>query len=74
MTAIAVALIGFASGSELDIAAYLIMRHFPIELYSTAFGVLSAAMAVAAASGSLLLGATLKLTGSFDLFYWYRPC
>jgi MFS family permease len=66
--AAAVLVIGFASGSELDVAAYLIMRHFPVTLYSTAFGVLAAAMAVAAAAGSLFLGATLQLTGSFDAF------
>jgi MFS family permease len=66
--ALAVAFIGFANGAELDVAAYLIMRHFPIELYSTAFGVLSAGMAVAAAAGSLLLGLTLEATGSFDPF------
>jgi MFS family permease len=64
----AVLLIGFATGAELDIAAYLLMRHFPIAVYSTAFGILAAAMAIAAAAGSLIQSATLKLTGTFDAF------
>lgn len=68
LIAAAVLLVGFATGAELDIAAYLIMKHFAIEMYSTAFGVLAAAMAIAAASGSIILSASLQLTGAFDAF------
>lgn len=68
LIAAAVLLVGFATGAELDVAAYLVMKHFAIEVYSTAFGILAAAMAIAAASGSMILSASLHLTGTFDAF------
>ena len=45
---LAVAIVGFTNGAELDVAAHLLMRRFPISLFSTAFRLLSATMAIAA--------------------------
>jgi MFS family permease len=66
--AFAVFLIGFATGAELDIVAYLVMRFFPVEIYGTAFGMVAAAIALSSAAGSAFLGALLSATGSFSPF------
>lgn len=65
LVAASVLLIGLATGAELDVVAYLVMRFFPVEIFGTAFGMVAAAIAVSSAIGSVVLGAILQTTGSF---------
>ena len=64
----AVASLGFSLGAEGDIAAYLVTRYFPAELFSTVLGLVAAAMAVSALVGSLVLSRTVATTGGYALF------
>ncbi|MCB2073339.1 MAG: MFS transporter [Novosphingobium sp.] len=64
----AILLIGLSFGGEGDIVPYLVTRYFGISVFSTVFGLLTAAIGSAMALGNGLLGLTLDTTGSFDLY------
>lgn len=66
--AVAVLVLGFALGAEGDVLAYLVMRYFPLEIYSTVLGTLLGGLALAIAIGSAILSLTLELSGGFTLF------
>jgi predicted MFS family arabinose efflux permease len=66
--AAAVLCLGLSFGAEGDLLAYVVMRFFRLEVYSTVLGLMSGALALSVASGSLLLGFMLKLSGSFVPF------
>lgn len=70
----AVFCLGFAFGAEGDIVAYLVARHFPVEIYSSVLGLLTAAMSFSTATGAALLSYTLAKTGGFDLFLVIVGC
>ena len=65
---LAVLIVGLSTGAELDVAAYLVMRYFRLEIYGTAYGMIAAAIALSSASGSLFLSLVLDLTGRFSLY------
>lgn len=60
--------LGFAVGAEGDIVAFLVGRHFRVEIYSSVMGLMTAAIAFSAAAGAGYLSLTLARTGNFDLF------
>ena len=64
----AVFCMGFAFGAEGDIVAFLVARHFGVEIYSSTLGLLTAVMSFSNAAGAILLSMTLARTGSYDLF------
>ncbi len=64
----AILMLGFALGAEGDVLAYLVMRYFPLAIFSTALGTLLGGLAMAIALGSALLSLTLELSGGFTLF------
>lgn len=66
--AIAVFCLGFAFGAEGDVVAFLVARHFGVEIYSSVLGMLTAAISTSAALGAALLSVTLAQTGGFNLF------
>jgi MFS family permease len=66
--AIAILIIGLSTGAELDVAAYLVMRFFPLRIYSTAYGMVAAVIALSGALGSLLLSLTLHYTEDYQLY------
>lgn len=68
MLAASVFLMGFSLGAESDLAAYLVIRFFPIQIYSSVLSLVVVAIAVSAAIGAILLGFTLKISDSFDLY------
>lgn len=68
LIAFAVLSLGFSLGAEGDIAAYLVTRYFPPDLFSTVLGLVAAAMAGSALVGALILSRTVALTGSYSLF------
>ena len=65
---VAVLLLGLSLGAEGDILAYLVMRFFRLEVYSSVLGLVLAGVSLSVAGGSLLLSLTLKLTGGFTTF------
>lgn len=66
--AFAVLLLGLALGAEGDVLAYLVMRFFPLHVFSTVLGLVLSGFAASVALGSMLLSLTLKLSGSYTLF------
>jgi len=68
MLAVAVSVLGLSLGAEADILAYLVMRYFKVEIYSTILGLVLASAAISAAFGSMLLSVTLRFSDSFTPF------
>lgn len=64
----AVFCLGFAFGAEGDIVAFLVARHFSVEIYSSVLGLLTAVMSFSTAAGAALLSFTLARTGGFELY------
>jgi len=64
----AVLLMGLSQGAEGDIAGYLVVRHFGVEIYSSVLGLTIAALGVASAIGAMLLSQALKLSGGYAEF------
>ena len=62
----AILLCGIAFGGEGDIAPYLVTQYFPIRVFSTVLGLMSAAMGASMASGNAILAGFLAQTDSFD--------
>lgn len=68
LLALAIATLGLSLGAEGDIGAYLVMRHFPLAIYSSVVGLVIAALAGSGVIGTLLLSASLAQTGTFAAF------
>jgi predicted MFS family arabinose efflux permease len=68
LTGLAVLFLGLSIGGEGDVAAYLVMRHFQPQVYSTVLGLVCAAMSVAAAIGAVVMSYTVRATGGFTTF------
>lgn len=67
-TSLAVSVLGLSLGTELDVAGYLIMRYFELEVYSTVVGIIIGAIAVSGASGSLILSVSLHAGWGYSAF------
>ncbi len=59
-------LIGFSSGSELDVVAYAATRYFGLRHISTIYGILVGIITFAAGVGPFLSGLMFDLFGSYD--------
>jgi hypothetical protein len=68
MLAVAISLMGLSLGAESDLAAYLVMRFFKLEIYGRVLGLVVTALALSASLGSIVLSATLHMTGSFSAY------
>lgn len=64
----AVALLGLSMGAEGDVGAYLVMKYFKPETYSSVFGIVVGALSLSGALGAVLLSYTLRMTGGFEVF------
>jgi len=62
-------LLGLAVGSEHDLAAYLVGRHFP-QRYALIFGAIYAVTGLGASFGPLLAAHVFDLTGSYQGWLW----
>lgn len=60
--------LGFAVGAEGDIVAFLVGRHFRVDIYSSVMGLMTAVISFSTASGAAYLSWTLARTGNFNLF------
>lgn len=65
---VAVFFLGFAFGAEGDAVAYLVSRYFPLEVYGSVMGLMTAVISVSTASGAAILSITLARTGGFEAF------
>lgn len=68
--AAAILLIALAQGAEGDIGAYLVSRKLSLTHYSFIISMMTVALTLGAATGSLILSLTLKLTDSYAPFLW----
>jgi MFS family permease len=69
--ALAIGLMGLSLGAESDLAAYLVMRFFPLEVYGTVLGLVVTSLALSASLGSVVLSAILHNTGSFSAYLFF---
>lgn len=65
VVATAIVLIGVSFGGEGDVLPYLVARYFPLDVFSTVFGLLIATIGVALTLGNLILAWSLQATNSF---------
>jgi predicted MFS family arabinose efflux permease len=59
---------GFAIGAELDLAAYLISKTFPLRRYSAAFGGIYACVSIGGGGGPALAGYMYDRSGNYALW------
>ncbi|MCX7283617.1 MAG: MFS transporter [Novosphingobium sp.] len=62
---IAVVFMGLSLGAESDLAAYLVMRYFKVEIYGTVLGLVVLALGLSAAFGAAVLSISLKSANHF---------
>lgn len=63
--ALAAALVGFGMGGEADVTPYMLSRYFGLRAFSTLYGVMFMATALAWAAGPTLMGRAFDATGSY---------
>lgn len=69
-TFVAVVLVGFGIGAELDFMSYLVSRYFDARVYGRTYGVMYATFSLGTGFGSLAMGYVQQHTGSYDLALW----
>jgi MFS family permease len=67
---LAVMIVGLSMGAEYDVLAFLVIRYFRVQVYSTVFGLIEPAVSLSAALGSLLLSLMLKVSGDLSAFLY----
>jgi MFS family permease len=65
---VAVALLGLASGAELDLVTFIAARRFGAEVFGSIYGVFVALIAISASLGPVLAGAIFDATKSYAPF------
>jgi MFS family permease len=68
MIAASVVMFGFSFGADGDIIAYLAMKYFRLEIYSTIVGFALASLSFSTSAGTALMSLMLKITGSYTPF------
>lgn len=69
LLAATVLVLGLAFGADGNITAYLLMRHFRFQVFSTVYSLVSVAIAISASAGAVLASATIRASGGFGLFF-----
>jgi MFS family permease len=64
----AVAVLGLASGAEMDIVTFLAARQFGKEVFASVYSMITPVLAVCASLGPLLAAALFDLRGSYELY------
>lgn len=65
---LSVVLLGLCIGGEGDVIAYVVMKYFKLDVYSTVLGIVLGSIALSITLGSLLLGFLVSWTGSYAAF------
>lgn len=68
--AVAVLILGFSFGAELDIIAYLTSRYFRTENFGFLFGTIGGCLGLVGGNGPVLLSAVFDATGSYVPALW----
>jgi MFS family permease len=71
---IAVPLLGFGFGCEVDMMSYMIARYFPLLLYGRTYGIVYAAALIGAGTGPVWLGAMFDRFGNYTNGLWISVC
>lgn len=66
--ALAVLTLGMCVGAEGDVIAYLVMRYFKLDVYSSVLGLVLGVVALSISLGSILLSLLLKTSGAYTSF------
>ena len=66
MAMVLAVLVGFSSGAELDIAAYMTSRHFGMKNYGLLFGIIVGLLSLALGVGPALMSAVFDRFGSYE--------
>ncbi|HKY90974.1 MAG TPA: MFS transporter [Nevskiaceae bacterium] len=61
----AVLLVGLSQGGESDVVGYLVVRHFPVQIYSSVFGLVAALIGVSSGVGAGLLSASFRFSDRY---------
>jgi MFS family permease len=64
----AVAVLGLASGAEMDIVTFLAARQFGKEVFASIYSIITPVLAVCASLGPLLAAALFDVRGSYELY------
>lgn len=67
---VAMLIIGYTSGTKLQLCGYLTSIYAGLKNYGKVFGVMASIIAVSSAAGPMLGGAIYDSTGSYSLFIW----
>jgi MFS family permease len=67
---VAAAVVGLTLGSEIDVIAYLAVRHFGLENFGILYGSLLTAGSLGSAFGPLIAAAIYDTNGDYELFLW----
>jgi predicted MFS family arabinose efflux permease len=65
----AVVILGFVSGADGDIIAYLISRGFDTGVFATTYSLMIAILAISSSVGPILSGASYDLSGSYQYYF-----
>ena len=66
MAGLAILLIGFGLGAEIDVVAYMVARYFGIRSFSTIYGMTVFFIAFSGAVGASMLGVAFDRHGNYD--------
>ena len=66
MAGLAILLIGFGLGAEIDVVAYMVARYFGIRSFSTIYGMAVFFIAFSGALGASMLGTSFDRHGNYD--------
>lgn len=65
----AIALLGLASGAEMDIVTFIAVRRFGREIFGSVYAIFMAILSISASSGPIIAGALFDKDGSYASFF-----
>lgn len=68
MAGAAIAVLGFVSGADGDVVAYLISRHFDRDVFASAYAPMVALLSLSSSVGPILAGLCFDMSGSYTLY------
>jgi predicted MFS family arabinose efflux permease len=67
---VAVAFLGFATGGETDVLAYMISREFDQRIFATIYAFMAAILSLGASFGPMMAGAAFDANGAYTVFLY----
>ena len=66
----AVAILGFVSGADGDVIAYVISRAFGVELFGSVYAVMVSILSIASSFGPMIAGYCFDTWGTYDPYFY----